>query len=202
MNLLIGLLIIAVGAFCQSSSYVPINKIKSWSWESYWLVQGVFAWLVFPLLGAVASLSVHDYLLAKGSPYRASLHTHPIELVALTHSPKWMEKDVATRMLWSMIPETKAFCPRGLGMVPYMLPSSVELADATIRAIDQDYDVVMWEKHGVFAVDTDIMSAFDQVDVLNKAAQIYISARNMGFEPDGMTDAQMQELSQAFGLPK
>ena len=157
---------------------------------------------VAPTSELPSHLSVHDYLLAKGSPYRASLHTHPIELVALTHSPKWMEKDVATRMLWSMIPETKAFCPRGLGMVPYMLPSSVELADATIRAIDQDYDVVMWEKHGVFAVDTDIMSAFDQVDVLNKAAQIYISARNMGFEPDGMTDAQMQELSQAFGLPK
>ena len=52
MEILIGLLIIAVGAFCQSSSYVPINKIKGWSWESYWLVQGVFAWLVFPLLGA------------------------------------------------------------------------------------------------------------------------------------------------------
>ena len=87
-------------------------------------------------------------------------------------------------------------------MVPYMLPSSVELADATIAALDQDYDVVMWEKHGVFAVDTDIMSAFDQVDVLNKSAQIYIAARNMGFEPDGMTDAQMKELSDAFGLPK
>jgi rhamnulose-1-phosphate aldolase len=113
-----------------------------------------------------------------------------------------MEKDAATRMLWSMIPETKAFCPRGLGMVPYMLPSSVELADATIKAIDEDYDVVMWEKHGVFAVDTDIMDAFDQVDVLNKAAQIYISAKNMGFEPEGMTDAQMHELSTVFGLPK
>ena len=35
MYLILGLLIIAVGAFCQSSSYVPINKIKSWSWESY-----------------------------------------------------------------------------------------------------------------------------------------------------------------------
>lgn len=46
MEILLGLLIIAVGAFCQSSSYVPINKIKDWSWESYWLVQGVFAWLV------------------------------------------------------------------------------------------------------------------------------------------------------------
>lgn len=157
---------------------------------------------VAPTSELPSHLAVHNYLLAKDSPYRASLHTHPIELVALTHSKKWLEKDAATRMLWSMIPETKAFCPRGLGMVPYMLPSSVELADATIRAIDEDYDVVMWEKHGVFAVDVDIMDAFDQVDVLNKAAQIYISARNMGFEPDGMTDAQMQELSSVFGLPK
>lgn len=147
-------------------------------------------------------LAVHNYLLGKGSPYRASLHTHPIELVALTHSRKWMEKDAATRMLWSMIPETKAFCPRGLGMVPYLMPSGNELAEATIKAIDEDYDVVMWEKHGVFAVDTDIMSAFDQVDVLNKAAQIYIASRNMGFEPEGMTDAQMQELTDVFGLPK
>ena len=58
MEIIIGLLIIAIGAFCQSSSYVPINKIKSWSWESYWLVQGVFAWLVFPILGA--SLAVPE----------------------------------------------------------------------------------------------------------------------------------------------
>ena len=63
--------------------------------------------------------------------------------------------------------------------------------DATIRTLDQDYDVVMWEKHGVFAVDVDIMSAL-----------IYIAAKNMGFEPDGMTDAQLKEMSFAFGLPK
>lgn len=56
MEIIIGLLIIAVGAFCQSSSYVPINKIKSWSWESYWIVQGVFAWLVFPFLGALLAV--------------------------------------------------------------------------------------------------------------------------------------------------
>ena len=76
-----------------------------------------------------------------------------------------------------MIPETKAFCPRGLGMVPYLMPSGVELAEATIKAIDQ-------------------------IDVLNKAALIYIASKNMGFEPDGMSDAQMKELSDVFGLPK
>ena len=56
MEIIIGLLIIAIGAFCQSSSYVPINRIKEWSWESYWIVQGVFAWLVFPFLGALLAV--------------------------------------------------------------------------------------------------------------------------------------------------
>ncbi|MCQ2174545.1 MAG: L-rhamnose/proton symporter RhaT [Bacteroidales bacterium] len=63
MELITGLLIIAAGAFCQSSSYVPINKIKKWSWESYWLVQGLFAWLVFPLLGALLAVPSGSSLL-------------------------------------------------------------------------------------------------------------------------------------------
>ncbi len=61
---LIGLLIIAIGAFCQASSYVPINKIKEWSWESYWIVQGVFAWLVFPLLGALLAVTDGNSLMS------------------------------------------------------------------------------------------------------------------------------------------
>lgn len=56
MNVIIGLLIIAVGSLGQSSSYVPIKKIKDWAWESFWLTQGVFAWLVFPLLGALIAI--------------------------------------------------------------------------------------------------------------------------------------------------
>lgn len=63
MNTLIGLLIIAIGSFGQSSSYVPIKKVKSWSWESFWLVQGIFAWLVFPLLGALLAIPAGSSLM-------------------------------------------------------------------------------------------------------------------------------------------
>ena len=56
MDIIIGLFIIAIGAFCQSSCYVPINKIKDWSWESYWVIQGVFAWLILPFLGALLAV--------------------------------------------------------------------------------------------------------------------------------------------------
>ncbi|MCQ2188174.1 MAG: rhamnose/proton symporter RhaT [Bacteroidales bacterium] len=69
MSIIIGLAIIAVGAFCQSSSYVPINRIKSWSWESYWLVQGVFAWLLFPLLGALLAVPQGESLFAMYAAY-------------------------------------------------------------------------------------------------------------------------------------
>ena len=100
-----------------------------------------------------------------------------------------------------MIPETKAFCPLGLGIVPYELPGSVKLAEGTLKAL-ADYDVVLWEKHGVFAKGKDIMDAFDQVDVLSKSAKIYINSRAMGYEPEGMSDEQMKEMTQAFHLPR
>ena len=57
-------MIIAIGAFCQSSSYVPINKVKNWSWESYWIIQGVFAWLIFPLMGALLAVPAGENLFA------------------------------------------------------------------------------------------------------------------------------------------
>ncbi len=56
MNTFLGLLIIALGSIGQSSSYVPIKKVKTWAWESFWLVQGLFAWLLFPYLGSLLAV--------------------------------------------------------------------------------------------------------------------------------------------------
>jgi Ribulose-5-phosphate 4-epimerase and related epimerases and aldolases len=75
------------------------------------------------------------------------------------------------------------------------------IADATIKEL-YEYDVVMWEKHGIVAVGEDVMEAFDMIDTLSKSAQIYLTAKSMGFEPEGMSLAQMTELKNAFGLPK
>jgi rhamnulose-1-phosphate aldolase len=156
---------------------------------------------VKPTSELASHLSMHSYLIGKGSSYKAALHTHPIDLVAMTHHSDFLKKNTLTNILWSMIPETRAFCPRGLGIVPYQLPGSFELADATIKLLDE-YDVVMWEKHGVCAVGEDIMEAFDMVDTLSKSAQIYLTAKSMGFEPEGMSQKQMNELKLAFNLPK
>ncbi len=155
--------------------------------------------LVKPTSELSSHLAMHNYLLGIGSNYRAVIHTHPIDLVAMSHYKPFLEKDVLTNLLWSMIPETRAFCPKGLGIIPYRMPSSVRLAEETVKGL-AEYDVVLWEKHGVCAVGPDVLEAFDQIDVLSKAAQIYLTARSMGFVPDGMTKEALDELKVAFNL--
>jgi rhamnulose-1-phosphate aldolase len=98
-----------------------------------------------------------------------------------------------------MIPETRCFCPKGLGVVRYELPGSNQLARATLAQLD-DYDVVLWEKHGVVSVSRTVGEAFDMVDTLSKSALIYVAARSMGFEPVGMSARQMNELKVMFNL--
>ena len=144
-------------------------------------------------------LLIHNVILGKGRKIKTVIHTHPIELVAMTHNSDFLGKDVLSKLLWSMIPETRAFCPKGVGIVPYALPGSMELAQKTVEQLD-DYDVVLWEKHGALAIGEDIIEAFDMIDTLTKSAKIYESACSMGFKPKGMRDEQMDELKRVFNL--
>jgi len=49
---MIGILLIAIGSLGAASFYVPFKKVKQWSWESYWIMQGVAAWLLAPWIAA------------------------------------------------------------------------------------------------------------------------------------------------------
>jgi rhamnulose-1-phosphate aldolase len=156
---------------------------------------------VMPTSELPTHLLLQNYFLQTGSSYRATLHTHPIELVAMSHIDRFLDEEELTHVLWSMIPETLAFAPLGLGVIPYALPSSVDLAKATLEGIKK-HDVVMWEKHGTVAVGRNIMEAFDQTDVLCKAAKIYMCSKAMGEEPQGLSAEDITEIKKAFNLPK
>jgi L-rhamnose-H+ transport protein len=53
MNPIAGILLIALGSIGAASFYVPFKKVKEWAWESYWLTQGIAAWLIAPWLFAL-----------------------------------------------------------------------------------------------------------------------------------------------------
>lgn len=57
-NPFLGVILHSVGGLAAGSFYIPFRKVKRWAWESYWLVQGVAAWVVMPSL--VAAFTVPD----------------------------------------------------------------------------------------------------------------------------------------------
>lgn len=52
-NPLIGVLFHWLGGLASGSFYVPYQGVRKWSWETYWLVGGVFSWILCPTLFAL-----------------------------------------------------------------------------------------------------------------------------------------------------
>ena len=53
-NPFLGVMFHWLGGLCSASNFIPFRGIKRWSWEIYWIIQGVAAWLIAPpLLAAI-----------------------------------------------------------------------------------------------------------------------------------------------------
>ena len=150
-----------------------------------------------PTSELISHLMIHQYLKEHKPARKVIVHTHPSELIALSHSPVYKEERVLNRLLWGMLPETLILVREGLGVVPYRTTGSIELARASIRAL-RDHDVLLWEKHGCLAVAPSATEAFDLIDILVKSADILFKCLHAGYTPEGLTDDQLDELRQRF----
>jgi L-rhamnose-H+ transport protein len=74
MNPFAGILLIALGSIGAASFYVPFKKVKIWAWESYWLSQGVAAWIIAPLVFAIIFVPKGELLpIIEEAPAKAKL---------------------------------------------------------------------------------------------------------------------------------
>jgi L-rhamnose-H+ transport protein len=56
MSAIFGVLYHFLGGFASGSFYIPYKKVKGWAWESYWIVGGIFSWLIVPPLAAYLTI--------------------------------------------------------------------------------------------------------------------------------------------------
>lgn len=68
---------------------------------------------------------MHNFLRAKGRDNRVVLHTHPTDIIGMTHCKPFLDSEKITRTLWSMIPECRIIVPKGVGIVPYEIPGTL-----------------------------------------------------------------------------
>ena len=52
MQVLLGVLFHSIGGFASGSFYMPYSKVKKWAWENYWLIGGLFSWMIVPPIAA------------------------------------------------------------------------------------------------------------------------------------------------------
>ncbi|MEO5783012.1 MAG: L-rhamnose/proton symporter RhaT [Ginsengibacter sp.] len=52
MQSIFGIIFHLIGGFASGSFYVPYKKVRGWAWETYWLVGGLFSWLIVPPIAA------------------------------------------------------------------------------------------------------------------------------------------------------
>lgn len=52
MQVILGVIFHFIGGFASGSFYMPYKKVRGWSWESYWIIGGLFSWLIVPPLAA------------------------------------------------------------------------------------------------------------------------------------------------------
>ena len=59
MQVILGIIYHFIGGFASGSFYIPFKKVRGWAWESYWIVGGLFSWLIVPPLAAY--LTIPDF---------------------------------------------------------------------------------------------------------------------------------------------
>lgn len=139
-------------------------------------------------------IAIHLFNKQAGNNNRCVLHTHPTELIALSHNKiLGHDHDALNKALWSMLPEIRLFVPKGVCLTPYELPGSKALADLTIEGL-KDHNIILWSKHGAVATGADAVEAFDYLDVANKGAKIYLKCLQAGYIPEGMSEEEMKGL--------
>lgn len=56
MGVILGVVFHFLGGFASGSFYMPFKKVKGWSWESFWIIGGLFSWLIVPPLAAYLTI--------------------------------------------------------------------------------------------------------------------------------------------------
>ncbi len=56
MQVIFGVIYHFIGGFASGSFYMPYKKVRGWHWESYWIIGGLFSWLVVPPLAAILTV--------------------------------------------------------------------------------------------------------------------------------------------------
>ncbi|HEF0125398.1 rhamnulose-1-phosphate aldolase [Citrobacter youngae] len=129
---------------------------------------------------------------------RVIMHCHATNLIALTYV---LENNTAlmTRKLWEGSTECLVVFPDGVGILPWMVPGTDEIGQATAEEM-QKHSLVLWPFHGVFGSGPTLDEAFGLIDTAEKSAEVLVKIYSMGGMKQTITREELIALGKRFGV--
>ncbi|MDR0846731.1 MAG: rhamnulose-1-phosphate aldolase [Lactobacillales bacterium] len=140
----------------------------------------------------------HIARLAVDPEHRVVMHSHATHLLAMTFSHSLDERDF-TRTLWQMCTECLVVFPDGVSIVPWLIPGTLEIGEATSAKMSANR-LVIWPQHGIYGAGRDLDETFGLIETAEKAAEVYTYVQAQGGVRQTISDEDLQALADAFGV--
>lgn len=129
---------------------------------------------------------------------RIVMHCHATYLLAMTFSHPLSEREF-TRTLWQMCTECLVVFPEGISVIPWLVPGSNEIGEATAAKM-KETRLVVWPQHGIYGSGKDMDETFGLIETAEKAAQVYTIVMAQGGIKQTLEDDNLKLLADAFGV--
>jgi rhamnulose-1-phosphate aldolase len=144
-----------------------------------------------------AHLMCHAARLKINPLNRVIMHGHPNNLVAMCYAHTLNEREFS-RTLWQLCIEAILIFPEGVGVLPWMLCGTNEIAAATAKKMEE-FKIVLWAMHGVFGCGNNLDETFGLIETAEKGADIFIKTLNAP-RLNTTSDEQIRALAEFWNV--
>lgn len=127
---------------------------------------------------------------------RIVMHCHATHLLAMTFSHD-LDERAFTRTLWKMCTECLVVFPEGVSIIPWLIPGSNEIGEATATKM-REARLVVWPQHGIYGSGKNMDETFGLIETAEKAAQVYTYVMSQGGIKQTLEDDNLKLLAEAF----
>ncbi|HPC06557.1 MAG TPA: class II aldolase/adducin family protein [Anaerolineaceae bacterium] len=146
-------------------------------------------------------LGIHeDQVARRGIPYLAVIHAQSRHMAYLSHLPEYSDTYSLNRRLLRWEPETVITFPEGFGMIPFEVPGTEALRQATVEGL-RSHKLVIWQRHGQVArSDESVSRAADYIEYSETAAAYEYLNLSLGSPVEGISVRQILDICAAFNI--
>ncbi len=146
-----------------------------------------------------AHLMILERKKSQGEDNRVVHHCHPTNVNALTFVYPYDSHAFSAR-IWKMATEAAVVIPNGVGLLEWMMPGSLEIAQKSAELLDE-FNAVVWVHHGMFTTADTLDNTFGMVHVIEKSSEVAWKLECMNREEINHIDKKhIVDLASTFGI--